>query len=115
MKETEQTLFDQIKDGVAVENGSEDWHAYDKKIRYTPLYSLVWKQVCERYATAKAKASCEATLKKASENVKIKNTDPYTKRFYTTVDNIDIQRLERGVLSIDKSSITDPSNIVIVP
>lgn len=103
MKETEQTLLDKIKEGLAKENGSEDWHTYDKKIRYTPVYSLVWMQVCERYAEAKAKASCEATLKKASDNAKFKHVYDYS---------LEKPQYEKTV--IEKSSITDPSNIVIL-
>lgn len=148
MKETEQTLLDQIKDQVAKEWRWSSWNDfafYELKDQFN--CGKIINEICERYATAKAKpkwyskqemyddlirndyshqiaeelserwamdlenarnagiekgryqvqASCEATLKNAAENAKWGRQDGTNKR------------------AIVKASITDPSNIVIVP
>lgn len=107
MKETEQTLLDQIKDQVAKENGDYKYHR-------SVLNDEFWRIVCERYAEAKAKASCEATLKKASENAKMltfhkSNCDVFEKHLISAPHASEFLRT-----AIDKSSINNPSNIVIV-
>lgn len=59
-------------------------------------------ELIERYATAKAKASCEATLIKAAENAYVDN------------NHIQGQCFDSDDFVVNKSSITDPSNIVIL-
>lgn len=54
MKETEQTLLENIKDQVAKETHGMTW---DESVSWE---HNMWPIVCERYATAKAQASCEA-------------------------------------------------------
>lgn len=65
-------------------------------------------EVCKRYAIEVAKAS----LKKASEKALMRN-EGHGNRYYTTGDPIDIESIECGIISIDKSSITDEQNIVL--
>ena len=59
MKETEQTLLDQIKDQVAVGYGFQNWKHMSQNSTLTEN-DKTFNLVCERYATAKAQASCEA-------------------------------------------------------
>lgn len=102
MKETEQTLLDQIKDEVAEQYGQISWK-YAMQNNGSHGIGALWEYVCERYGEAKAKASCEATLKKASEKAD------------TICINPDINpEVECYQHVVDKSSITDPNNITIV-
>ena len=104
MKETEQTLLDQIKNDVAKEKGFPlGWIELEVDYQGYSQYDECWIIVCERYYQAKAKASCEATLKKASENARTKFINGNTK-----TDNSRIEEV------IDKSSINNLSNIVIL-
>lgn len=107
MKETEQTLLDQIQNDVAKEKVHVLWEDL------TPIgRSRCWPIVCERYAEAKAKASCEATLKKASENAIIKTLSPCVDGCVKAMACSG--RCTESYPVVVKSSITDPSNIVIV-
>lgn len=73
-----------------------------------PLYDNIWPEVCKRYAIEVAKA----TLESASVNALMRN-EGHGKRYYTTGDSIDIESIECGIISIEKSSITDEQNIVL--
>lgn len=112
MKETEQTLLEKIKDDVAASYGWADFAELhrDNAEQYDLRMSSIVDDIANRYATAKAQASCEATLKKASE-----------KAVFNLVNGANPNGLKAKVytsssvsVSIDKSSITDPSNITIV-
>lgn len=90
------TLLEKIKDAVSIEHGMGIWTNICNNLPSIDNIDGIVTQIAERYATEKARLSCEATLKKASENGKV---------FWSTKNEF---------YQIDKSSITDPSNIVIL-
>lgn len=98
-----------IKEEVAREYGFESWfHVLSKRLFRLEDVDKLINEVCNRRAIEVAKAS----LEKASENA-LMRIEGHGKRYYTTGDPIDIESIERGIISIEKSSITDEQNIVL--
>lgn len=114
MKETEQTLLDQIKDQVIKEVTQGEYLTFqsadDDGVMIT---EEVVNLVANRFATARAKASCEATLKKASENAVVRGYCVGCERV-GLLHCAHADSCGNNVVIVDKSSINHPSNIVIV-
>lgn len=93
MKETEPTLLDQIKNDVAKERGYPDWYCMEQEM-YGYEVREAMTIVCIGYADKCVKAS----LIKASEKARC----------------IKVWGIGEPFFEVDKSSITDKENIVIL-
>lgn len=69
MKETEQTLLDQIKNDVAKDHEYSDFRQIFPDLQDFEHYSLIITEIAERYYQAKAQASCEADNKPDFEQI----------------------------------------------
>jgi len=93
------SVLDQIKDEYARELGLDSFYdalrewAFDIGIAKTIDEIMFMDEVCRRYATACSKAS----LEKGADNARTEHTGKYI-----------------GSYEVDKDSITDPDNIVLL-
>lgn len=83
--------LERIQNEVARENGYSRWH--------NPELNYLWPEVCRRYALE----CCKATLAKASENADV---------MVHPKDELKPSEMQRYV--VDKSTVTDKENIVIL-
>lgn len=92
----EQTALERIKDEVALEHYGSSVSCWDEAMDRYPSTGILklWPIVCERFA----RECCQATLEKAARNANV-----HPDRLY-----------ENGHPMIDKSSITNKNNIVIL-
>ena len=97
--------LEEIKNEVAKEKGFSKWTPYPASIH---IPDKLWPEICKRYATE----CCEATLKKASENVKLSYDDHGYPQF------VNQPSLEKYIKAWDikpnEESITYKDNIVLL-
>jgi hypothetical protein len=116
LQETGTEKLHRIQDEVAEEWNFTSWATVPAK-----FVRKMWPQVCSKYASEYARECVKASLEKAAENAKVevnltdkdKKTRQVIKEWGPIVS--DSARMQSDAkVTVNKSSITDESNIVLL-